>query len=337
MSVTIRDVARKAHVGLATVSRVINNSPLVSSATRERVNQAIAELDYHPNPMARRLSLGKTLTIAVVTPFFTRPAFVERLRGIHNSLVDTDYDLVLYNVETPERRDSYMRSVPRRERADGVLIVSLPPRNEDLPNLTDCPVPIVMIDANHPSLEKLNRVIIDDVAGGQAATEHLIGLGHRRIAYLSDLFETPFNFTASFDRYRGYRQALERAQIPYRAEYQVAGEHSHAVARRLARELLQLPEPPTAIFAASDTQALGVLEAAQLLGLRVPEQLSVIGYDDIEVADYLGLTTMRQELLESGKRGVALLLEAINGRQAGPVCEQLPVTLIQRRTTAPPP
>ncbi|HRE25646.1 MAG TPA: LacI family DNA-binding transcriptional regulator, partial [Anaerolineales bacterium] len=96
----MRDVARKAHVGLATVSRVINNSPLVSSATRERVNQAITELDYHPNPMARRLSLGKTLTIAVVTPFFTRPAFVERLRGIHNSLVDTDYDLVLYNVET---------------------------------------------------------------------------------------------------------------------------------------------------------------------------------------------------------------------------------------------
>lgn len=336
MSVTIRDVAKQAGVGLATVSRVINNSPLVSSATREKVTQVIAELDYHPNPTARRLSLGKTLTIAVVTPFFTRPAFVERLRGIHQSLIDTDYDLVLYNVETPERRDTYMRSVPRRERADGVLIVSLPPRNEDLASLENCPVPIVMIDANHPSLTMLNRVIIDDVYGGRIATEHLVKLGHRRIAYLSDTFETPFNFTASFDRFRGYRQALERGGIAYRPEFQVAGEHSHRVARDLALSLLRLPERPTAIFAASDTQALGVLEAAQMLGLRVPEQLSVIGYDDIEVAEYLGLTTIRQQLFDSGKRGVALLMDAIAGRIGEAVCEELPVTLIERRTTAPP-
>ncbi len=337
MSVTIRDVAKQAGVGLATVSRVINNSPLVSVATREKVNQVIAELDYRPNPTARRLSLGKTLTIAVVTPFFTRPAFVERLRGIHTSLIDTDYDLVLYNVETTERRDTYMRSVPRRERADGVLIVSLPPRNEDLDNLAACPVPIVMIDANHPSLTMLNRIVIDDVSGGRRATEHLIALGHRRIAYLSDTFETPFNFTASFDRFRGYRQALEQAGLPYRPDYQVAGEHSHAMARQLALDLLRLPDPPTAIFAASDTQALGVLEAAQVLGLRVPEQLSVVGYDDIEVAEYLGLTTMRQQLFESGRRGVALLMDAIAGRYTEPVCEDLTVTLIERRTTAPPP
>ncbi|MBL8095983.1 MAG: LacI family DNA-binding transcriptional regulator [Anaerolineales bacterium] len=336
MSVTIRDVAKQAGVGLATVSRVINNSPLVSAATREKVSRIIAELDYHPNPTARRLSLGKTLTIAVVTPFFTRPAFVERLRGIHTSLIDTDYDLVLYNVETTERRDAYMRSVPRRERVDGVLIVSLPPRNEDLISLANCPVPIVMIDANHPSLTMLHRIVINDVTGGQCATEHLIALGHQRVAYLSDTFETPFNFTASYDRYRGYRQALERAGLHYRPEYVVAGEHSHAVARQMALGLLRLPEPPTAIFAASDTQALGVLEAAQVLGLRVPEQLSVIGYDDIEVAEYLGLTTMRQQLFESGRRGVALLMEAIAGRHADPVCEEMPVTLVERRTTAPP-
>ncbi len=336
MSVTIRDVAKRAGVGLATVSRVINNSPLVSTATREKVTQVIADLDYRPNPTARRLSLGKTLTIAVVTPFFTRPAFVERLRGIHVSLIDTDYDLVLYNVETPERRDTYMRSVPRRERADGVLIVSLPPRNEDLESLASCPVPIVMIDANHPSLTMLNRVVIDDVVGGKTATEHLIRLGHRRIAYLSDTFETPFNFTASFDRFRGYRLALEEAGLPYRSDYHVAGEHSHAMARQLALDLLRLPDPPSAIFAASDTQALGVLEAAQVLGLRVPEQLSVIGYDDIEVAEYLGLTTMRQQLFESGRRGVALLMDAIAGRYTTPIFEEMPVTLIERRTTAPP-
>ena len=126
------------------------------------------------------------------------------------------------------------------------------------------------------------------------------------------------------------------AGIEYRPEYQVAGEHSHRVARDLALSLLNLPQRPTAIFAASDTQALGVLEAAQLLSLRVPEQLSVIGYDDIEVAEYLGLTTIRQQLFESGKRGVALLMDAIAGRIGEAACEELPVTLIERRTTAPP-
>ena len=137
MPAKIRDVAQKTGVGLATVSRVVNNSPLVSEATRKQVLETIAELHYTPNPTARRLSLGKTHTIAVIAPFFTRPAFVERLRGVENILAESEYDLIIYNVENIEKRDLYFRTVPRPERADGVLIISLPPRDQDVKFLAD--------------------------------------------------------------------------------------------------------------------------------------------------------------------------------------------------------
>jgi DNA-binding LacI/PurR family transcriptional regulator len=332
---TIRDVAREAGVGLGTVSRVINGSSLVSDSTRERVLKTIVALNYVPNPTARRLSLGKTQTVAVVVPFFTRPAQTGRLRGVENALVDSDYDLIIYNVETAQRRDICIREIPRRERTDGVILISLSPRNEDIPFLMEADVPIVLVDANHPSLHQLNRVIIDDVEGGRLATQHLIDLGHCRIGYLSDYLEEPFNFTSSRDRFAGYRRALQAADIPFQPEYHQQGEHGRQQANFMARQMLALPDPPTAIFAASDTQAMGVLQAARDLGLRVPEDLSVIGYDDIEVAEYLGLTTIRQLLYESGQRGVELLLEILQKPSTEPNCEVLPVELVVRSTTAP--
>lgn len=334
MSATIRDVAQQAGVGLGTVSRVINGSHSVSEATRQRVLDVIKHLNYVPNPTARRLSLGRTLTIGVIVPFFTRPAEVERLRGIEHTLLDSGYDLILYNVETPEQRDQYFRDIPRRERVDGVLIVSLTPRDGDVKPFKKANVPIVLVDAHHASLARLNQVITDDIAGGHAATQHLIELGHRRIAYLSDCLDEPFNFTSSRDRLTGYQQGLQAAGIPFRPDYHVQGEHGRVEARRLAAQLLTRPDRPTAIFAASDTQALGVLEAARDAGLRVPEDLSIIGYDDIEIAEYLGLTTMSQKLYQSGQRGVEMLLTALRDPEAAPVTEVLPAELTVRGTTA---
>jgi DNA-binding LacI/PurR family transcriptional regulator len=168
------------------------------------------------------------------------------------------------------------------------------------------------------------------------ATRHLIDLGHRRIGFMGD---TPpeFRFGWSRDRTRGYERALERAEIELRQEYVREGTRSVHVARSIATELLQLPDPPTAIFAASDTQALGVLDAARLLGIRVPEELSVVGFDDIEVAAYVGLTTVRQPLFESGRRGAELLLRALSGRPVEAHAELLPLELVARVTTGPVP
>jgi LacI family transcriptional regulator len=332
--VTIRDVAEYAGVGVGTVSRVLNEHPSVSGATRRKVLAAIETLDYTPNPIARRLSLRKTLAIAVIVPFFTRPAFTERLRGVEYALADSEYDLILFNVETTAKRDAYFQNVPRRERFDGLLIVSLSPRNGEVEHFLQADVPTVLIDAHHPGL---SRVVIDDVAGGRLATQHLFELGHRRIGFIGDRLDNPFNFVSNRDRYTGYRQALAEAGLSFPAAYHCQGEHGREQARHMASQLLALPDPPTAIFAASDTQALGALEAAQDAGLKVPEDLSVVGYDDIEIAEFFGLTTVRQPLFALGVEGVELLLETIASPPATPRRVLLPVELVSRGTTAPPP
>lgn len=332
MGATIRDVARAAGVGLGTVSRVLNNSPLVSPATRRRVLDVIAELNYSPSQIARSFALGKTLTIATIVPFLTRPSVVERLRGIEVGLAASSYDLVVFNVETVERRTACLREVPRADRADGVIIISLAPHADELAALRAAPVPVVLIDA---AAGGLPSVLIDDVAGGELATRHLIALGHRRIGFIGDPLDDPlsFNFVSSRHRFAGYQRALAAASLPFYAAYHRHGIHGRYEARVLARDLLQLPEPPSAIFAASDTQAMGVLEAARDLGLPVPAALSVIGFDDIDVAEYLGLSTVRQPLFESGARGVELMLELLAGGQPPQRPEYLPVELIPRATT----
>lgn len=335
MTPTIYDVAERADVGIATVSRVLNNSPKVSDATRERVLAAVRELNYKPNKTARDLSLGREpeqrLTIGVIAPFFTRPAFVERLHGIEVAVAERNYELIIYNAETPELRERCFREATGR--VDGLIIVSLPPTENDVDYIRRTDVPTVLVDAQHV---ELSRVITDDIEGGRLATQHLIDCGHRKIAYISDPFETPFNFAASRDRYVGYMHALEDAGIPLRDEYVLQGEHGQYQARLLTRQLLALDDPPTAIFAFSDTQALGVLGALRESGLSCPEDVALIGFDDIEVAQYIGLTTVHQPLYESGLRAFRLLMDTLedDAPEAAPREVILPVSLVERQTTA---
>jgi DNA-binding LacI/PurR family transcriptional regulator len=327
----IADVAALAGVGEATVSRVINGRANVRAETRDRVLEAIRTLDYRPSSLARSLSLGRTMVVAVVLPWFTAASAVERVRGIVAGVAESPYDLMVFDVESEDRQRRAFELFGRGDRADGLLVVSTLPPESDVTRLRAAGTPCVLVDAQHATLPS---VVIDDFAGGALATRHLIELGHRRIAFIGD---TPpeFRFVWSRDRTRGYLHALEQAEIPLRPEYVRMGTRLLHVARAVALELLTLPEPPTAIFAASDTQALGVLEAARSLGLDVPGQLSVIGFDDIETASYVGLTTVRQPLFESGRRGAELLLQALSGRPLPAHSEQLPLELVARRTTGP--
>jgi LacI family transcriptional regulator len=331
---TIRDVALRAGVSLATVSRALNGSPLVSEDTKRRIVAVAEELDFAPSLSARRLSLGKTLTISVVVSFLTRPQAAERLRGIDAVLTDSEFDLVIYNVETVEKRNQYFQTLPIRQRTDGLLVVSLPPPDEDVLRLERSDVPIVFIDASE-NTDGLPRVLGDDVAGGELATQHLLDLGHRRIGYVGDAFVNPFGFTSSRDRFEGYRRALALAGIDAAGEPVALGAHGRYEARDLAARMLSHPDRPTAIFAASDTQALGVLAAAQDLGLHVPDDLSVIGYDDIEACDFVGLTTVRQHLFESGRQGAQLLMAEIVERAAPTPSVVIQPEIVSRRTTAP--
>lgn len=333
---TLNDVAVRAGVSKATASRVLNGSSAVDPRTRDRVLAAMAELDYTPSTLARRLSFGRTLTISVVTTFLTRPQAAERLRGVDAVLSDSEFDLVIYNVETVDKRDQYLRGLASAQRADGLLVISLPLRSEDAERLSSAAIPVVVIDAHAPAVEGLPHVVGDDIAGGEAATRHLLELGHRRIGFLGDEFENPFGFTSSRHRSIGYERALEAAGESVRPDLVALGAHSRYEARELAARILARDDRPSAIFAASDTQALGVISAAHEAGLRVPDDLSVIGYDDIEMADYLELTTVRQRLFESGRIGAEMLLREIRARSETPPAAMLRPEVVVRGTTSAP-
>lgn len=333
MPATIRDVARRASVGVGTVSRVLNESPSVREETRQRVLAAIEDLDFIPNPIARQLSTGQTLTIGVILPYLTMPSYIERLRGVQSKLADSKYDLVLFAIENPTQRDAYFENLSLKSRVDGVLLISLPPNDEQASRLAKSNVPSVLIDGYHPSLYCVRP---DDVQGGRIATQHLIELGHYKIAYLSDHLDTPFHPSMRL-RYQGYRETLDVENIPFNPEYQIEGDRGRLNARAMARELLSLDDPPTAIFAASDTQAIGAIEAAVELGFHVPKDLSVVGYDDIRDAAYLELTTIDQHLVASGVEGAKMLLDLLDDSKQGIQSKQtISVDLVVRGSTRPP-
>jgi LacI family transcriptional regulator len=325
----IRDVAARAGVGVGTVSRVLNDGPGVAEETRARVRAVMEELGYRPSPTARNLSLGRTQTLGVIAPFFTSPSVVERLRGIDDVIGHSAYDLTLFNVETPDQRRDALGRFARRDRLDGVLVISLPLRDAEVRALNRDGVPTVLVDVDHASLP---HVAIDDVRGGRLAGEHLVEAGHERVAFIGDLEDNPFGFASSERRLRGLRAALAAAGVPLPATYVRRAPFGREAARRLTGRLLELRRPPTAIFAASDVQAFGVMDAAARAGLDVPDDLSVVGFDDIELAGAIGLTTVHQPLRESGRRGAALLLRALEGASVGRGGDLPELVLVARRT-----
>ena len=335
-SVTIRDVARHAGVSVATASRALNGKDVVNPQTRDRILSVMEELGFSPSPAARRLSLGRTLTVGVVVSFLTRPQAAERLRGVDAVLTDSEFDLVIYNVESVQKRDHYLGTLAQSQRTDGLIVMSLPPPDSAVPMLGRGPVPVVFIDVHTPSIAAMPRVVGDDAAGGALAARHLRDLGHTAIGFVGDALHDPFGFTSSHDREQGLTNELAQAGISIPDRWVGHGAHGRYEARDLARQMLTAAQRPTAIFTASDTQALGVIAAARELGLHVPDDLSVIGYDDVEAADYVGLTTVRQQLFESGRRGAEVLLAEIGSRSEEPHVVHLAPELVIRATTAPP-
>ena len=333
--VTIADVATRAGVGAGTVSRVLNDSPKVAEATRARVLAAIEALDYRPNPMAQGLPRGRCRTVGAVVPFFTHASAVERLRGVVAALQASPYDFVLFNVQSPLHREEHFASLTGRDRADGLLVISLPPPVSALDAVIAAGVPVVLVDARGAGVPV---VITDDVEGGRIATRHLLALGHERITFIGDRPDNDFGFTSSAARELGYREEMGRAGLRVDDDQCRYGSHTSDVGQRLAAQVLAATPRPTAVFAASDVLAMGVLAAARDAGLRVPEELSVVGFDDIELARYVELTTVRQPLFDSGFVGAQLLLDALDApvsRRA--VVHELPLELVERGTTAPPP
>ncbi len=333
MPASIRDVALHAGVAVGTVSRVINDAPGVAADTRDRVQEAIRVLEYRPNRQAQALSTGRTHTVGAIVPFFTHPSAVARLHGVVEALESAPYDLVLFNVGSAAQRARHFGRTGVSDRVDGLLLVSLAPTDDEVAHFRAAQVACVLIDCEHPGLP---RVVTDDMEGGRLATQHLLDLGHRRIGFIGDGADPAGRFVASPRRRTGWARALAAAGIAAVPELQRTSRHSEADGRAAALALLDLPAPPSAIFAASDTQALGVLAAAAERDLDVPGDLAVIGFDDLEIAAHVGLSTVRQPLHESGDLGARLLLAALDGGLAGGEEVRLPLEVVARRTTAAP-
>ena len=240
---------------------------------------------------------------------------LERLRGVVERLRERgDYDLLLFDVETLDQRGDAFHDFAARDRVDGLLIMSLRPSDDEVARLQRERLPVVLVDVAHPDLP---RVVIDDVLGGEMATEHLLAKGHRRIGFVGDA-PTPFGFTSTRAAPpRDARGAAPRRDRPA-AALEKRGPHGREEASELAERLLAMEDPPTAIFAASDVQAMGVLQAAAALARACPRTSRSIGFDDVEVARFAApaLTTVRQPLRETGARGVELLLSAIEGARS---------------------
>jgi LacI family transcriptional regulator len=333
-SVRIAEVAATAGVGVGTVSRVLNNSAHVREDTRRRVLAVIDQLGYRRSRLGFGLSMGQTGSVAVLVPFMTRPSVVERLAGALAVLDGEGYDTIVCNIESADQRDRHLTAFAERHRADGLVVISLPLPRSRIEGMREAGIPLVLVDTESSGAP---RVTIDNVAGGRLAGEHLLALGHTRIGFIGDATSRSWGFFSTARRLAGFREALRRHGVSADPDLVRLGAHGTAEAAEMAIDLLGGRDPPTAIFAASDTQGIGVLQAAQRLRRQVPGDVSVVGFDDIEAAGMLQLTTVRQPLRASGELGAMRVCALMRGEPDVPLRTLLPLELVQRASTGPGP
>lgn len=327
---TIYDVARLSGVSIATVSRVLNSPERVSESSRLKVMEAIDRLGFVPNAEARARVLQSTAQIGVITPFFTSPSFTNRLRGVAAVLANSKYDLVVYTVDSVERLDGYLAALPLRGNLDGLIVMSLPVDDAAAQRLISNQLETVLIEYSHPSFSTIQ---VDDRAGGRLAAQHLIELGHRRCAYLYFGQHPSYSIHPEVQRLAGFREALEECGIALPDEYITYVPLSRQGISEKLRQLFELDNPPTALFVPADELAIRVIHEARKLGLQTPQDISVIGFDGIDIAEHVDLTTINQQLTESGQIAAELLLARLAdpGRSIQQV--QIQVHLDVRGTT----
>jgi LacI family transcriptional regulator, repressor for deo operon, udp, cdd, tsx, nupC, and nupG len=337
MGARIEDVARAAGVSTATVSRALRGLPNVSETTRQAVSRVAADLGYVPSRTASTLASGRTLTVALVSPYMERWFFSQVIAAVESELRRSGYDALLVGLEQPyDPGRIAFEPETLRGRVDAVVVLTVPLTGRELDGVRSLGLPTVFVGA---SVAGAMSVRIDDVGVARTATEHLISLGHRRIGFVGGDPQQQMNFLTPSDRRAGWLAAMRAAGLDPDPRWEVVGDFTAAGGLRAGRALLALPERPTAVFAASDEMAFGVLAAARDAGVRVPEELSVIGVDGHELSELVGLTTVEQPVARQGALAAQLALAAIGARgRAVPSARPqehvvVPVHLTERGTT----
>jgi DNA-binding LacI/PurR family transcriptional regulator len=333
----IKDVAERAGLSIATVSRALSGKGNVSARSRERARTAAAELGFVLSYHASSLASGRNHNVGVVVPSVHRWYFSAVMEGVSATLLDAGYDLTLYNVsEGQDRRHSVLNDFLLRKRVDAVIAVALQLSEPEIQQLLAIHRPIVGIGGPLPGAATIR---IDDAGIAEAATNHLIRLGHSKIAHITGdtFFEQDFQLPGM--RQSGYQKAMESAGLRIRPEWQVSADFTIQGAYASARRLLgTAPDRPTAVFAASDEMAIGTILAARDFGLRVPYDLSVIGIDGHELGGVFGLTTIDQDARGQGALAVRLLLAGLEGSADGGATDtEYPTNFVIRSSTAVPP
>jgi len=328
----MREVAERADVSVTTVSHVVNDTRPVSQALQERVLFAMDELDYRPNRLARSLRRGETHTIGVIVPDSANPFFAEVARGVEDASFEERYNVILCNSDGDLEKELLYTNVLTAKQVDGILFVAAGVSTEHIRALQEDRVPLVVVDRTIPDVS-VDEVLTDNIHGGEMVTSHLIDLGHRRIGCITG----PSDVTPSADRVAGYQKALRDADIPIDESIILRGDFQYSSGHQVAHELLGMDDPPTAVFACNDLMAVGVISAARELGLRVPEDLSVAGFDDVPLASFTNppLTTIAQPKYEMGALATRLLLERMQDHDNSPRHELLSTRLVIRQSTAP--
>ena len=329
-AVSMADVARMAGVGMGTVSRALNNAPGVSEKTRRRVLEVAEQLSYVVSPEASRLRPGTTGRVAVVVPHLSRWFFAATLRGAESALREANLDVLLYCVDGLEARRAFFAELPARRKVDAVLVLAFPVSEAERQRLEMLGVHIV---AAGGQLASYPYVSIDDEAAARKAVDHLIRLGHRRIAMIEAVDADEPEWPPNPGRSDGYANALQAAGLPFARELVRTVDWGGGGGADAMAELLALPDPPTAVYAHSDEVAVGAMRTVRRLGLRVPEDISIIGIDDHPVAELTELTTIRQPVHEQGRLAGRTVASLINGESV-PASVVLPTELVVRRSTA---
>lgn len=327
--VSIKDIARAAQVSHSTVSRALRDSPLVNPETRALIQKIAAEKGYTVSAVARSLVTRRTNTLGIVVTSIADPFVGEVVGGIEEFALGRGYSVILATCHAdPAREQRAVRSFQER-RIDGILVTASRVGALYMPMLEEMKVPIVLINNQHPG-EFGYHVSIDNPAGARAVTQHLIALGHRRIAYIGDRF----GLHSDTERCAGYRESLQAAGIACDPSLVVTGDSGPESGLHAMRELLDRADPPTAVFCYNDLSAYGAMRAARDRGLRVPEDISIAGFDDLFLSSYTDppLTTVRQPKQEMGRDAAGILLALLEGGNPTSIIKQ--GVLVERQSTA---
>lgn len=323
----IKDIAALAGVSTATVSRALRGLQHVSEQTRERIVNAAEKLDY---PLETTVASSRMHSVGVVAPFISNWYYSNVIHGAEHALREAGFDLLLYNFGQMKSRERIFQHKLLKGRVDGIIVISVPPSEEEFDSMLNLGIPLALVGMHH---EGCASVAIDDVAGARTATQHLVNQGHKQIALMSGRTDDPFNFSVPQDRRMGFMQVLAENRLEWLPSREVHGDFTMHAGARAMDELLARPNRPTAIFCESDEMAIGAMQAARRHGIRVPDDISIVGFDGHEIAEFSDLTTIEQPVQLMGELAAQAIMDKLRRPSAELRAITLPTTLIVRNST----